>query len=153
MDSSHLGKVAHIHWFCKYPILPISEVRYIFVNEFICVTFEIFIMKLVKLVGTRDVRTQSARAQLGPFLSYWEKGERRPSSGTRAGVGDSPRKHTGPVPVHPWQRAWFMARDPGLRGETRLRHRPGLILTPAVPHTWAPLGPRHVFFYHSAFWP
>ncbi len=36
-----------------------------------------------------------------------------------------PRKHTGPVPVHPWQRAWFMARDPGLRGETELRHQPG----------------------------
>jgi hypothetical protein len=25
-----------------------------------------------------------------PFLSYGEKGERRPSSGTQAGVGDSP---------------------------------------------------------------
>jgi hypothetical protein len=49
-----------------------------------------------------------------------------------------PRKHRGPVRVHPWQRAWFMARDPGLRGEIGLRHRPGLILTPAVPHTWAP---------------
>jgi hypothetical protein len=36
-----------------------------------------------------------------------------------------PRKHTGPVPVHPLQRAWFMARDLGLRGETGLRHRPG----------------------------
>jgi len=63
-----------------------------------------------------------------------------------------PRKHTGPVPVHPWQRAWFMARDLGLRGETRLRHRPGLIFIPAVPHTWAPLGPGHVFFYHSGLW-
>jgi hypothetical protein len=82
-----------------------------------------------------------------PFSSYREKGERRPSSGTRAGVDDSPRKHTGPVPVHPWQRAWFMARDSGLRGETGLHHRPDLILTPAVPHTWAPPGPRHVFFY------
>ncbi len=48
-----------------------------------------------------------------------------------------PQKHRGPVPVHPWQRAWFMARDPGLRGEIGLRHRPSLILTPAVPHTWA----------------
>jgi len=81
-----------------------------------------------------------------PFLSYTEKGERRLSSGTWAGVSDSPRKHTGPVPVHPWQRAWFMARDPGLCEETGLRRRPGLILTLAVPHTWAPPGPRQVFF-------
>jgi hypothetical protein len=57
-----------------------------------------------------------------------------------------PRKHRGPVPVHPWQRAWFMARDPGLRGEIGLRHRPGLILTPPVPHTWASPGPGQVFF-------
>ncbi len=107
------------------------------------------------LVGTRDVQTQSARAQPAraqplPFSSYIEKGERRSSSGTQASVDDSPRKHTGLVPVHPWQRAWFMAQDSGLRGETRLRHRPGLILTPAVPHTWAPPGPRQVFFYRSA---
>jgi hypothetical protein len=80
---------------------------------------------LIQLVGTRDVRTQSTRAQLGPFSSYREKGERRPSSGTRADVGDSLRKHTSLVPVHLWQRAWFMAWDPGLRGETGLRHRPG----------------------------
>ncbi len=38
-----------------------------------------------------------------------------------------------------------MARDAGLRGETGLRHRPGLILTPAIPHTWAPPGLRQVF--------
>jgi hypothetical protein len=88
-----------------------------------------------------------------PFLSYREKGERWPSSGTRAGVGDNLQKHTGPVPVHPWQRAWFMAPDLSLCGETGLRHRPNLILTPTVPHTWAPPGPRQVFFYHSAFWP
>jgi hypothetical protein len=75
-------------------------------------------------MGTCDVRTQSARAQSGPFLSYKEKEERRPSSGTRAGVGDNPQKHTGLVPVYPWQRAWFMAWDPGLCGETGLRHRP-----------------------------
>jgi len=56
-----------------------------------------------------------------------------------------PRKHTGPVPVHLWQRAWFMARDLGFRGETGLRHRLGLIFTPAVPHTWAPPGPGQVF--------
>jgi hypothetical protein len=62
-----------------------------------------------------------------------------------------PRKHTGPVPVHPWQRAWFMARDPGLRGETGLRHWPGLILTPAVPHTWVPPGPGQVFFIVRVF--
>ncbi len=62
-----------------------------------------------------------------------------------------PRKHRGPVPVHPWQRAWFMARDPGLRGEIGLRHRPGLILTPAVPHTWAPPGPGQVFFIVRVF--
>jgi hypothetical protein len=31
-----------------------------------------------------------ATCQPLPFLSYREKGERRPSSGTRAGVGDSP---------------------------------------------------------------
>jgi hypothetical protein len=62
-----------------------------------------------------------------------------------------PRKHTGPVPVHPWQRAWFMAWDPGLRGETGLRHRPGLILTPAVPHTWAPPGSGQVFFIVRVF--
>jgi len=49
-------------------------------------------------VGTRDVQTQSARAQPLPFSSYREKGERRPSSGTQAGVGDSPRKHR-PVSV------------------------------------------------------
>ncbi len=64
----------------------------------------------------------------------------------------NPRKHTGHVPVHPWQRAWFMARDPGLRGETRLHHRPGLILTPAVPHTWASPNPDQVFFYRSGLW-
>jgi hypothetical protein len=68
---------------------------------------------LILLVGTRDVRTQSARAQPAchvvsaraqplPFSSYREKGERRPSSGTRADVNDSPQKHTGPVLVHPW---------------------------------------------------
>jgi hypothetical protein len=45
-----------------------------------------------------------------------------------------------------------MARDPGLRGEIGLRHRPGLILTPAVPHTWAPPGPGQVFFYRSRLW-
>jgi hypothetical protein len=95
----------------------------------------LLVFTLLRLVGTRDVRTQSARAQPLPFSSYREKGERQPSSGTRAGVGDSPRKHTGPVSVHSWQRAWFMARDLGLRGETELRHGPGLILTPAVPHT------------------
>ncbi len=39
-----------------------------------------------------------------------------------------------------------MARDPGLRGETGLHHRPGLILTPTVPHNWAPPGPHQVFF-------
>jgi hypothetical protein len=55
------------------------------------------------------------------------------------------------VPVHSWQRAWFMARDPGLRGETGLCHRPGLILTPTVPHTWAPPGPRQVFFIVRLF--
>ncbi len=49
-----------------------------------------------------------------------------------------PRKHRGPVPIHPWQRAWFMARDPSLCGEIGLHHRPGLILTLMVPHTWAP---------------
>jgi hypothetical protein len=36
-----------------------------------------------------------------------------------------PRKHTGLVPVHPWQRAWFMVWDLGLRGETAHCHRPG----------------------------
>jgi hypothetical protein len=91
-------------------------------------------------------RKHNATCQPLPFLSYREKGERQPSSGTRAGVGDSPRKQTGPVSVHPWQRAWFMARDPGLRGETGLRHHPGLILTPAVPHTWAPLARARFFF-------
>jgi hypothetical protein len=38
---------------------------------------------------------------------------------------------------------------PGTRvflGEIGLRHRPGLILTPAIPHTWAPPGPGQVFF-------
>ncbi len=39
-----------------------------------------------------------------------------------------------------------MARDLDLCGEIGLRHRPGLILTPAVPHTWAPPGSRQVFF-------
>jgi hypothetical protein len=38
-----------------------------------------------------------------------------------------------------------MARDPGLRGETGLHHQPGLILTLAVSHTWAPLGLGQVF--------
>jgi hypothetical protein len=45
------------------------------------------------LVGTRDLRTlwgANGTCQPLPFLSYREKGERRPSSGTRAGVGDSP---------------------------------------------------------------
>ncbi len=65
-------------------------------------------------------------------------------------LGAAGRKHTGPVPVHSWQRAWFMAWALDLRGETGLRHRPGLILTLAVPHTWAPPGPRQVFFYRSA---
>jgi hypothetical protein len=48
---------------------------------------------LCKLVGTRDLRTlwgANGTCQPLPFLSYREKGERRPSSGTRAGVGDSP---------------------------------------------------------------
>jgi hypothetical protein len=47
----------------------------------------------VILVGTRDLRTlwgANGTCQPLPFLSYREKGERRPSSGTRAGVGDSP---------------------------------------------------------------
>jgi hypothetical protein len=95
-------------------------------------------------------RKCNATCQPLPFLSYREKGERRLSSGIRAGVGDSPRKHTGPVSVHSWQRAWFMAQDPGLYGEIGLRHRPGLILTPAVPHTWAPPDLHQAFFYHSA---
>ncbi len=38
-----------------------------------------------------------------------------------------------------------MVWDPGFRGETGLRHRPSLILTPAVPPTWAPPGPGQVF--------
>jgi len=63
-----------------------------------------------------------------------------------------PRKHMGHVPIHPWQRTWFMARDPSLRGETGLRHRPGLILTPAIPHTWTPPSLGQVFFYHSGLW-
>jgi hypothetical protein len=44
-----------------------------------------------------------------------------------------------------------MAWDPGLRGETGLHHRPGLILTPAVPHTWAPPDPGQVFFIVRVF--
>jgi hypothetical protein len=44
-----------------------------------------------------------------------------------------------------------MARDPGLREETGLLHRPGLILTRAVPHTWAPSGPGQVFFIVRVF--
>jgi hypothetical protein len=39
-----------------------------------------------------------------------------------------------------------MARDPGLCGETGLRHYPGLILTPAVPHTWTQPSSRQIFF-------
>jgi len=46
-----------------------------------------------------------------------------------------------------------MARDPGLRGETGLRHRPGLILTPAVPHTWALPGPGQVFLSFGSLKP
>jgi len=45
------------------------------------------------LVGTRGLRTlwgANVTCQPLPFLSYREKGERRSSSGTRAGVGDSP---------------------------------------------------------------
>ncbi len=104
-------------------------------------------MDLFKLVGTCDVRTQFAHAQPLPFSSYREKGERRPSSGTQAAICDSPRKHTGPILVHSWQKAWFMARDLGLCGETGLRHHPGLIFTPAVPHTWVPRDLRQVFFH------
>jgi hypothetical protein len=47
----------------------------------------------VCLVGSRDLRTlwgANATCRPLPFLSYREKGERWPSSGTRAGVGDSP---------------------------------------------------------------
>jgi len=40
-----------------------------------------------------------------------------------------------------------MAWDLGLRGETELCHRLGLILTPVVLHTWAQPGPRQVFFF------
>jgi len=65
---------------------------------------------------------------------------------------DSPQKHTGFVPVHPWKKAWFMARDPGLRGEIGLCHCPDLILILAVPHNWAPLGPRQVFFIIRLFY-
>jgi hypothetical protein len=90
---------------------------------------------------------RKATCQPLPFSSYKEKGKRRPSSGIWAGVSDSPRKHTGHVLVHPWQRTWFMTRDPSLRGETELCHRSGLILTPTVPHTWTSLSPRQVFFY------
>jgi hypothetical protein len=100
----------------------------------------------------RSLQTQRNVPALA-LLKLQRKRKRQLSLGTRAGVDDSPWKHTGPVPVHPWQRAWFMAWDSGLRGETGLRHRPGLILTPAVSHTWVPLGPRHVFFYHLALWP
>jgi hypothetical protein len=84
------------------------------------------------------------------YVTNTQTKERRPSSGTRAGVSDSPRKHIGHVPVHLWQRAWFMARDLGIRGETRLHHRPGLILTPVVPHNWALPGLHQVCFYRSA---
>jgi hypothetical protein len=70
-----------------------------------------------------------------------ERRDTAESSGTWVGVGDSPGntrdlfrftrgkeplKHTGPVPVHPWQRAWYVAR--------------------MVLHTWASLDPGQVFF-------
>jgi hypothetical protein len=42
-----------------------------------------------------SARAQPTYAQPLPFSSYREKGERRPSSGTRVDVGDSPWKHTG----------------------------------------------------------
>jgi hypothetical protein len=86
-----------------------------------------------------------------PFLSYRERRETT-ELGYPGRCRRQPRKHRGPVPVHPWQRAWFMARDPGLRGEIGFRHRPGLILTPAVPHTWAPPGLGQIFFYRSSLW-
>jgi hypothetical protein len=44
-----------------------------------------------------------------------------------------------------------MARDSGLRGETGLPHRPGLILTPTVPHTWVPPDLGQVFFIVRVF--
>jgi hypothetical protein len=89
---------------------------------------------------------QPTRAQPLPFSSYRKKGERRPSSGTRADVDDSPQKHMGLVPVHSWQRAWFMAQDPGLRGETELHHRPGLIIV------FGPSSSGGHFFKPWRFW-
>jgi len=53
----------------------------------------LFIHYIYILVGTRDLRTLwgvNATCQPLPFLSYREKRERRPSSGTRADVDNSP---------------------------------------------------------------
>jgi hypothetical protein len=65
------------------------------------------------LVGTRDIRTQSARAQPLPFSSYREKGERWPSSGTRADVGNSPLETHGPCSGPPVAKSLVYGPGPG----------------------------------------
>jgi hypothetical protein len=72
----------------------------------------------------------NATQRASPFTERKERDDRARVPGPASAT--APR-NTGPVPVHPWQGAWFMARDPGLRG------RPGFVTA----HTpGAPPGPR-----------
>ncbi len=123
---------------------------------------------LYVLVGTRDLRTpQVLCPRLCRLVPAGSTGGlyparsllRRLSLATRlagsTGGGYSGRCRRQPPETHgpcssppvARQRDWIMARDPGLRGETGFRHRPDLIFTPTVSHTWASPGPCQVFLF------
>ncbi len=110
------------------------------------------ILEILPLVGTSGYPWPSdtvRRKRNVPAPSLLElQRERRETTelGYPGRCRRQPRKHTGHVPVHPWQRAWFMARDLGLRGETGFRHQPGLILISRF-HTLGCCSARARFFF------
>jgi len=88
-----------------------------------------------------------------PALSFLElQRERRETTelGYPGRCWQQPPETHGPYYGPPVAKSLVYGPGPGSSWETGLHHHPGLILIPAVPHTWAPPGPGQVFFYRSA---
>jgi hypothetical protein len=135
--------ITHPHWMYKRPwhlARPLTAAALAAIRECVWRTHR----QIDTTFAVCKQRPRRHRAPLPLATNVTQRASPFPSWATERKERDDQAWVLGPVSVTaPGNtRAWFMAQDPGFRGETGLRHRPGLILTPVVPHTWAPLGPR-----------
>jgi hypothetical protein len=109
----------------------------------------IFCWKIHPFISTSGYPWRSDTIRPCPAPSLLElQGERRETTelGYLGRCRRQPPKTHGPCFGPLVAKSLVYGPGPGSSWEIGLRHRPGLILTPAISHTWAPPGPRQVFF-------